>query len=379
MLVRTALSLLVLASFGASAQSAAPASHTAPDFALPYSCAYTLSGTTSADTRPSRAIEFERISEVPAAAVASAGGYVREVRDDGHNRYVVIDHGRGWTTTYANLTRVEVRKHQRVEAGQRLGQIAYLGRSLISHLSYMQSHGGQAVTATFNGKPAKYFGQQDYTSRNGCGQPGTVFAQAGKGIAGERGVVTVHAGVSKLSDGIGEFFIPARVEVQCQVVGGNSLAYSGLPAPIGADLWYQVNYFGEKGYVPADSVTLPRGVAPAMCETAPMQTLELGKPVTLVPGEQALLSEGARLAYVGVRSDSRCRPDVQCVWAGQAEVEFKYTPAHGNAERVMFTVGANAGGFDRVKFGSWVLKVTDLGFEKSPKATVVVDQLNTHW
>jgi hypothetical protein len=54
--------------------------------------------------------------------------------------------------------------------------------------------------------------------------------------------------------------------------------------------------------------------------------------VSLRPGEQASLAGGS-LRYLRLVNDSRCAPDVQCVWAGDAEIALQWTPA-GGAPRV---------------------------------------------
>ena len=42
--------------------------------------------------------------------------------------------------------------------------------------------------------------------------------------------------------------------------------------------------------------------------------------VTLGLGQDAQLSDGSRLSYTSLIDDSRCPADVQCVWAGDAEI-----------------------------------------------------------
>lgn len=56
-----------------------------------------------------------------------------------------------------------------------------------------------------------------------------------------------------------------------------------------------------------------------------------GSDFTMQPGTQVLLAEHGSLRYLRVLDDSRCKPDVQCIWAGDAEVAFRWTPAGGTA------------------------------------------------
>lgn len=48
-----------------------------------------------------------------------------------------------------------------------------------------------------------------------------------------------------------------------------------------------------------------------------------GSSFAMQPGETVTLSDRSTLRYVGVKSDSRCRPDVQCLHAGNAVLGFE--------------------------------------------------------
>ena len=63
-------------------------------------------------------------------------------------------------------------------------------------------------------------------------------------------------------------------------------------------------------------------------DPAPPQAHASG-PLTLIPGGHAQLPDGSRLAYLQLVNDSRCPPGVQCIWAGNAEILMRWTPAHG--------------------------------------------------
>jgi hypothetical protein len=56
-----------------------------------------------------------------------------------------------------------------------------------------------------------------------------------------------------------------------------------------------------------------------------------GSDFTMQPGTQVLLSDHGSLRYLRVLEDSRCKPDVQCIWAGDAQVAFRWTPAGATA------------------------------------------------
>jgi hypothetical protein len=58
----------------------------------------------------------------------------------------------------------------------------------------------------------------------------------------------------------------------------------------------------------------------------------LPRDVALRPGEGTELEDHARLRYLRLVNDSRCDPDVQCVWAGDAEIELEWRPPNGEPE-----------------------------------------------
>lgn len=57
-----------------------------------------------------------------------------------------------------------------------------------------------------------------------------------------------------------------------------------------------------------------------------------GASFRMAVGEQVLLADDSRLRYVRVVEDSRCPPDVNCVWAGDAVVAFEWTPPGSPAQ-----------------------------------------------
>lgn len=69
-------------------------------------------------------------------------------------------------------------------------------------------------------------------------------------------------------------------------------------------------------------------IPPAPQARAATETGEGTATVSLRPGEQASLAGGS-LRYLRLVNDSRCAPDVQCIWAGDAEIAVEWTPAGG--------------------------------------------------
>jgi hypothetical protein len=70
----------------------------------------------------------------------------------------------------------------------------------------------------------------------------------------------------------------------------------------------------------------------AACATSDADTATGAKPdgatFNLGVGEQKRV-DGGTLAYRRLVKDSRCPPDVNCVWAGDAVIELAWTPAGG--------------------------------------------------
>jgi len=68
---------------------------------------------------------------------ATASGVVKKAfRNGGYGNYVLLDHGNGYTSSYAHMLKYMVHKGDSVERGQLIGLIGNTGRSTGTHLHY---------------------------------------------------------------------------------------------------------------------------------------------------------------------------------------------------------------------------------------------------
>ena len=69
--------------------------------------------------------------------LATADGVVKKaLRNGGYGNFVLIDHGNGYTTSFAHMQKYLVRKGDRVKRGQVIGLVGNTGRSTGPHLHY---------------------------------------------------------------------------------------------------------------------------------------------------------------------------------------------------------------------------------------------------
>lgn len=77
---------------------------------------------------------------------ASLGGRVIKAGYmNGYGNLVVVDHGNGWVTYYAHLSRITVSKGQVVSKGQSLGFMGQTGNATGVHLHFEVRRNGQPI------------------------------------------------------------------------------------------------------------------------------------------------------------------------------------------------------------------------------------------
>lgn len=84
-------------------------------------------------------------------------------------------------------------------------------------------------------------------------------------------------------------------------------------------------------------------------------------------GEQVSLGGLGMLRYDKLVGDSRCPPDVQCIWAGDAEVQFSWTPNGGKAESFSLHTGSEP---RNQSLAGYVLELKSLARGDDPRAAL---------
>ncbi len=78
---------------------------------------------------------------------ATGNGVVELVKISkrGYGKHVVIDHGYGYKTIYAHMSRIDVKKGDKVVRGEKIGLVGSTGASTAPHLHYEVRINGEAV------------------------------------------------------------------------------------------------------------------------------------------------------------------------------------------------------------------------------------------
>ena len=87
---------------------------------------------------------------VPVYATAN-GRIVSSKRYGSFGNYIEIDHGNGYMTVYGHLSKRDVRRGDKIERGQKIGEIGNTGRSTAPHLHYEVIHNDKHTN------PNKYY------------------------------------------------------------------------------------------------------------------------------------------------------------------------------------------------------------------------------
>lgn len=164
------VSTLSLAAVGVVGFGQSPAS-AAPDFQVPFQCGVTVTAATFGGHNPANSVDFQKDGITGMPVLASSSGTVSRVANEGdtsYGRWIEIDHGSGWTTRYAHLSKQDVSEGQRVTVGTKIGEAGATGGVSGPHLHFEERSGGTAVKVTLHGKDVPYNGHTDFTSKNNC-------------------------------------------------------------------------------------------------------------------------------------------------------------------------------------------------------------------
>jgi murein DD-endopeptidase MepM/ murein hydrolase activator NlpD len=63
----------------------------------------------------------------------------------GYGKHVIIDHGYGYETLYAHMSKIDVRRGQKVKRGDVIGLVGNTGISSAPHLHYEVIKDGQKI------------------------------------------------------------------------------------------------------------------------------------------------------------------------------------------------------------------------------------------
>lgn len=92
----------------------------------------------------------------------------------------------------------------------------------------------------------------------------------------------------------------------------------------------------------------------------------------LAPGTAQAVGKAGKLRHVRLLNDSRCPPDVHCVWAGDAAVLLEWTPASAaNAQRFTLHTGTEP---RTHTIGAWRFSLHALARGPAPSAVVQVER-----
>ena len=96
-----------------------------------------------------------------------------------------------------------------------------------------------------------------------------------------------------------------------------------------------------------------------------------GSSFAMQPDETVTLSDRSTLRYVNVKSDSRCRPDVQCIHAGNAVLAFESRPSAGSAQSFELNSSDQPNSRD---LGGMQVTLESLSFDAAPRAQLKVER-----
>ena len=97
--------------------------------------------------------------------------------------------------------------------------------------------------------------------------------------------------------------------------------------------------------------------------------------LSLELGAHAKLPDGSQIAYLELVDDSRCPPNVRCVWAGNAEIRLRWTPTGSGRSRT-FTLNTSSVGGKSVTetVGAHTVRIDTLARGIGPAVTLAISR-----
>lgn len=89
-------------------------------------------------------------------------------------------------------------------------------------------------------------------------------------------------------------------------------------------------------------------------------------------GARASLPDGSQLAYLELVNDSRCPPDVRCVWAGNAEIRLRWTSTRNDSRDFTLNTSPVGGKATSATLGEFEIRLQALERGVAPAATLEI-------
>ncbi|MFC5570726.1 hypothetical protein ACFPN1_11700 [Lysobacter yangpyeongensis] len=95
-----------------------------------------------------------------------------------------------------------------------------------------------------------------------------------------------------------------------------------------------------------------------------------GQEFAMTPGQRIALPDTSSLHYLGIANDSRCPPKVQCIRAGDADVQFDRAVA---GQAGVSRLSLNTERMRSVTLDVWRLQLVDLDPGTKPRVVLRLD------
>lgn len=131
---------------------------TGPDFEMPFGCGQTWTGSSRAGHSPSYySIDWNSTNDLGKPVLATAPGVVTTARSlmTSYGRYVVIDHGNGYSSLYGHLNQIVAVVGEYVDQGDLIGYLGSTGNSTGPHLHFEERLNGAYFPPYFHRKTFK--------------------------------------------------------------------------------------------------------------------------------------------------------------------------------------------------------------------------------